>query len=144
MSADKRCSQAFLPDQVSYIYSKAVQREAHDIEVVSLYALDKDAGCSLDAISSSFPIALTCVQIECLHTYVFGQSLTAACNEVLHVLTEQHSSQGNMQQQQKNAEAGLLLWFRQDIEAIKCVNFADRPSVYLWLCMLQSPALIIR
>lgn len=105
MSADKCCSQAFLPDQISYIYSKAVEREAHDSEVVSLNALHKDAGCSLDAIGSSFAITLTCVQIECPPTCVFAQNLTAARNEVLHVWKEQKSSQSIVRQQPKDAEA---------------------------------------
>jgi len=83
------CSQAFLPDQISNECSKAVQGETHDIEVVSLYALDKDAGCSLDAIGSSFPITFPCVHHECLHTHVYEHSVTAACNEVLPVLKEQ-------------------------------------------------------
>ncbi len=105
MSADEGCSQAFLPDQISDECSKAVQGETHDIEIVSLYALDKDAGCSLDAIGSSFPITFPCVHNECLHTHVFAHSLTAACNEVLPVLKEQNSSQGKVLQHLLDAEA---------------------------------------
>ena len=55
-------SQALLCDQLRQNSCKLVQRKSHDVEVVSLYMLDKDAGCTLNAISSSFTKRLPCKQ----------------------------------------------------------------------------------
>ena len=55
-------SQALLADEVRQNRSKLVQRKPHDVEVVSLYMLNKDTGGTLNAISSGFTKRLPCKQ----------------------------------------------------------------------------------